>query len=82
MKPYPVLFTCLVLLIPAAAADVWNVDIDNTSGTDCCGSCQIAFAVIDGAFRTCDSNTPDDMCVAQHRTQCRHDHSVYNRGSL
>ena len=75
-------FAFLVLLAPIATADIWYVDIDNTSGTDCCGSCRIVFAVIDGAFRTCDSNTAGDMCVVQHRTLCRHDHSVYNRGSL
>ena len=82
MKPYLVLFACLVFLIPAAGADVWYVDKNNPSGADCCGSCQIAFVVIDEAFRTCDSNTPGDMCVAQHRTQCRHGHYVYNGSPL
>ena len=34
MRPHLVLFACLVLLVPAAAADVWYVDKDNTGGTE------------------------------------------------
>jgi len=66
MRPYLVLLAFLVLMVPNVSADVWYVDIDNTSGTENGETWDSAFTTIQPAIDAAyDGGDNDDIWAAQ-----------------
>ncbi len=58
-------FAILVLLAPIATADVWYVDIDNTSGTENGESWETAFTIVQDGVRAADDAGGGEVWVAE-----------------